>query len=294
MDALSHALIAYILFSGPSLSSLIPFAILGAVIPDVDILFSKISDSHPSLYLFTHGGITHSITGAFALSLLAYFALLLLDIAGGMPGEMLVGAGVYGPAAILAGALLHLAIDLPAMPGIPLLAPVSDRKYTLGILPGPSLLLAVAAIGVVAATVLRLAPFSSAISVYAGVVIAYFATRITAFLYADMRLTGRKVPKINPLEWLIIREDENSYRVSNYSLLKGDGQETVFSRYRDTGPKEVGTSAQRSEVRRFLFHSYCVSAERIGTVLILTDPVREKGYIWYPPNFKRVAVPAVI
>lgn len=292
MDALSHALIAYILFSSPLFSSLIPFAIIGAVIPDADILFSRISDSHPSLYLFTHGGITHSVSGAIVLSLLAYSALLLLDTVGMIPDGILAGAGAFGFIAILAGALLHIVIDLPAMPGIPLLAPFSDRKYTLGILPGPSLLLAVAAAGVAVATLLRIAAFASALTVYAGIVIAYFGIRTAVFLYADIRLTGRKVPTINPLEWLVIRKDEDCYRVSTYSLLKGNGPEAVFSRYRETGAREVDGSAQHSEVRRFLFHSYSVSAERIGSVLILTDPVREKGFVWYPPKFKRVAIPS--
>ncbi|HRY74936.1 MAG TPA: metal-dependent hydrolase [Methanoregulaceae archaeon] len=292
MDALSHALIAYILFSAPLFSSLIPFAILGAVIPDADILFSRISDSHPSLYLFTHGGITHSIPGAVVLSLLTYSALLLLDIFGGIPEGVLAGAGASGFIAILAGALLHLAIDLPAMPGIPLIAPFSDHKYTLGILPGPSLLLAVAAAGVAVATLLRFASFASALTLYAGIVIAYFGVRTAVFLYADVRLKGRKVPKINPLEWLVIRKDEDCYLVSTYSLLKGNRPETVFPRYRETAFSEVDSSTQHSEVRRFLFHSYSVSAERIGSVLILTDPVREKGYVWYPPKFKRVAIPA--
>ena len=44
-------------------------------------------------------------------------------------------------AAVLAGAYLHLGLDSLACPGLPLLAPCSDRKYTVGLLPGPSLLL---------------------------------------------------------------------------------------------------------------------------------------------------------
>jgi len=294
VDALSHALIAYMLFSGPSLSSLAPFAILGAVIPDADIFFSAISDSHPSLYLFTHGGITHSITGAIVVSVVSYSALLLLGAGGFIAGRIIAGAAIYGPAAILAGSLLHLAIDLPAQPGIPLLAPFNDRKYTLGILPGPSLLLAVAAIATIAATLLHIVTFGSALVFYAGIVIAYFATRTCVFLYADVRLSGRKVPTINPLRWLVIQESRDGYRVSHYSLLKGKGPEMAFPRYRGTDAPEVEKTAQVSEVRRFLYHSYSVSAERIGSVLILTDPVREKGYVWYPPKFKRIAVPARI
>jgi inner membrane protein len=49
------------------LTPLLPFAILGAVIMDADIFFSLISDSNPPLYLFTHGGIAHSLAGAHGL-----------------------------------------------------------------------------------------------------------------------------------------------------------------------------------------------------------------------------------
>ncbi|MDD1701180.1 MAG: metal-dependent hydrolase, partial [Methanoregula sp.] len=81
MDALSHALIASILFSAQGLTPFIPFAVLGSVIPDADIFFPQISDRDPSLYLFTHGGIAHSIAGAFIMSLLVYGTVVLLAAA---------------------------------------------------------------------------------------------------------------------------------------------------------------------------------------------------------------------
>ena len=68
MDALSHALITVIIFlAAGSTSSLIPFAVIGAVIVDADIFFSIISDRIPELYIFTHGGFAHSIHGAVAV-----------------------------------------------------------------------------------------------------------------------------------------------------------------------------------------------------------------------------------
>ena len=130
MDALSHALIACILFSASGQNQLIPFAILGAVIMDADILFSWISDRIPSLYLWTHGGITHSIAGAVVLSLLAYLTVISLSAAGVISGAGTVG--VYGFAAILAGALLHIVIDVSAVPGHPAPCPVFRPE----ILPG--------------------------------------------------------------------------------------------------------------------------------------------------------------
>jgi len=290
VDALSHALIAYILFSQPGLVPLIPFAIVGTVIPDADIIFPAIADRTPSLYLFTHGGLAHSITGAFLLSLLAYGAAVLAAAAGIIPQGWFLAAGAYGFAAVLAGALLHVAIDTLACPGIPLLAPFSDRKYTLAILPGPSVLLAGAALGLVVVTVLGLLPSASALLLYAGTVIAYLALRTGMFLVADAKLPGRKIPSFNPLRWLVIREDESSYRVGTYTMFRGFSDEAVFEKFRDTDGRELMRASRSAEVRRFLFHAYCVTAERIGNVLILADPVREKGYLYYPPKYKRVAV----
>ncbi len=193
MDALSHALITYILFSAPGLNPLIPFAILGAVIMDADILFSWVSDRIPSLYLFTHGGITHSIAGAVVLSLLAYFTIILLSAAGVISGAV-AATGVYGFAALLAGALLHIVIDVSAVPGIPLLAPFSDRKYSLGILPGPSLLLFIAAFVLVMEVALSMATFSSAIELYGIVVVVYLTVRAGMFLAVGIQLPGQEDP----------------------------------------------------------------------------------------------------
>ena len=290
MDALSHALIAYILFFTAGLSPLIPFVILGAVIIDADIFFPLFSDNIPSLYLFTHGGITHSLSGAIAMSVVSYIALMLVSAAGIIPEGILSGAGIWGFVAILTGSLIHLAIDLAACPGIPLLAPFIDRKYTLGILPGPSILLAIAAVGTLTATFLNIITFSTALTVYAGSVIAYFTVRIAAFLYADLHLTGRKIPSINPLRWLIIRDEENHWKISTYTFGKGTGARTELPKFQETDADDIHTVAHLPEVRRFLFHSYCVAAERIGSILILADPVREKRYVYYPPKFRRVAV----
>jgi inner membrane protein len=288
VDALSHALIAYILFSAPGLNPLIPFAILGAVIMDADILFSWISDRIPSLYLWTHGGITHSIAGAVVLSLLAYLTVISLSAAGVISGAGAVG--VYGFAAILAGALLHIVIDVSAVPGIPVLAPFSDRKYSLGILPGPSLLLFVAAFVLVMEVALSMTTFSSAIELYGIVVVVYITVRAGMFLAVGIQLPGRKIPSVNPLRWLVILEDVNSYSTRTYTLFKGYTEETVFEKYKNTDASDVFAVSLFPEVRRFLFFSYAVTAERNGKVLVLADPLREKGFLYYPPKYKRIEV----
>jgi inner membrane protein len=290
VDALSHALLVLILFSVTGLTPLLPFAILGAVIMDVDIFFPFISDTNPSLYLFTHGGITHSLAGALVLSVLACLVTILVASAGIISLPALEGYGVYGFAAVLCGALAHLAIDVLACPGIPLLAPFADRKYTPGILPGPSVLLAGIAFGVIAVTVTGLLEFSLAFILYAGIVLTYLAVRGGLFLFVGTRLPGRKIPGIHPLRWLTITGDEASFTVRQYTLFRGFSGESVFSRYKNTSAGEVKSALRFPEVRRLFFHSYGVTAERDGSDLILSDPLRENGYIYYPPHYRRVTV----
>jgi inner membrane protein len=273
------------------LPALLPFAILGAVIMDVDIFFSLISDSIPSLYLFTHGGITHSLAGALVLSVMAYFGIVvLIALAGIIPPPALEGYGVYGFAAVLGGALSHLAIDVLACPGIPLFAPFVDRKYTLGILPGPSILLAGAALGLVAVTIAQVLAFPQALTFYALTVLLYLTVRVGSFLFAFLRLPGRKVPTVNPFRWLTITEDETHFTVRQYALFCGFSSESVFTKYTNTSAAGVKSALRFPEVRRLFFHSYCVTAERIGSVLILSDPLREKRYLYYPPHYKRITV----
>jgi inner membrane protein len=291
VDALSHALVAWILFSAAGLTPLLPFAILGAVIMDADIFFSFISDTDPSLYLFTHGGIAHSFAGAVVLSVLAYGVIVVLLLAGMIPVPALAGIGLWGFAAVLIGACLHLAIDFLACPGIPLLAPFADRKYTAGILPGPSILLAFAALGLVVVTVVRIVELSAASSIYSGIVVLYLAVRGDFFLIAGNRIHGRKVPTVNPFRWLAISEDAEHCTVREYTLFRGLTGESVYSRFRDTSAEEVKSMVRFPEVRRLLFNSSCVIAERTGSGLVLSDPLREHGYLYYPPRYKRVIVP---
>ena len=73
MDSLTHALTAAVLAYVLGIPELMPFLVLGAVIIDADILFSRVSDSNPRLYLFTHGGMAHSIGGAVGIGAIAPF-----------------------------------------------------------------------------------------------------------------------------------------------------------------------------------------------------------------------------
>lgn len=290
MDALSHALVVIIILLALGLPALIPFAIIGAVILDVDIFFSLISDKSPHLYLFTHGGIAHSIFGAVVISALAYLSILGITVAGVIPSSLYPGSGIAVFAIILAGAFLHLFIDLLACPGIPILAPFSEAKFTLGILPGPSVLVMGSAIAVLFLIISSRVPILATLSVYAIVVVLYLVFRTAMFLFAAAILPGLRVPIINPFRWLVITENDTEYSVRYYLAFSGFSNVEVFEKYRNTNPGEVKRYFNMPEVRRLMFNSYIAIAERSGATLIISDPLREKGYLYYPPKYKLVAI----
>lgn len=290
MDALSHALIIVILLSAIGTPGFIPFAILGAVILDVDIFFPFISERNPRLYLFTHGGIAHSVAGAVVMSVLAFLAMMLITATGFVPSPVPHQSGIVMFAIILAGAFLHLFIDLVACPGIPILAPFSDKKYTLGILPGPSVLLVGTAIGVLVPVASGLVPLFGAVAVYAAIVVLYLVFRTVMFLYAAVTLRGRRMLTISPFRWLVITENDDAYTVRYYMILRGFSGGETFEKYRNTSLREIELYLDMPDVRRLKFNSHITIAEKSGSALIIRDPLREKGYIYYPSNYKQVTL----
>ena len=79
MDSFTHAFAIAIPLLLAGNAVLVPFAVIGAVIPDIDGVFFLLPNDEPSNYILTHGGITHSIAGAALLSLAAFIVLKLLS-----------------------------------------------------------------------------------------------------------------------------------------------------------------------------------------------------------------------
>jgi inner membrane protein len=271
----------------------LPFFVLGAVIIDADILFFRISERHPSLYLFTHGGCAHSITGAVVLSVIAWTAAALVLATGPVHPGLPVPVASVAFAAVLAGALLHIGLDTLAVPGLPLLAPFSDRKYTAGLLPGPSILLMAVSLFFVIWVGLGEVDLPAMILPYAAVIAAFLAARITAFCIARtaLRGKGRAIPTINPLRWLVIGETPEVWTVGEYRIGKGMGETECLMKYRSTSAGETLSFLTRPEVRRLRFHSYIVTVEKVGDEIVFSDPLRVSGRIFYPPYYTRVRVP---
>ena len=293
MDALSHALITVIFFlAAGSTSSLIPFAVIGAVIVDADIFFRIISDRVPELYIFTHGGFAHSIPGAVAVSALGSLGIMLAVLAGAVPAGVLSIPLPLAFFAILAGAGIHLVIDALAYPGIPLLYPLSDSKVTFGILPGPSIFLFITTSAILVTRALGQINTPGALTFASAVFILFLVFHALLFLFARQKLPeGRRVPLPNPLHWIIIGENETSFQITRYSLTRGISGSEILEKYINTDPGEAGKFQALPEVRRLKFHSYITVAEKTRSEFIFSDPLREKGYFLYPPDYKRWVIP---
>ena len=295
MDVLSHALVTATLFLAlGSPSSLIPFAIIGAVILDADLFFMILSDKSPALYLFTHGGVAHSIPGAVGMSALAAAGILLASLLGVIPASMVTIPMFTGFLVLLAGSLVHLGIDALAYPGIPVFYPLSERKITAGVLPGPSILLFTTTGSALLVLALGRVSTSLALTIATTVVIFFLAFRTVLVLAVrHTQPRGRLVPLPNPLQWIIINEDENTVSVSRYSILGGiDGTET-FDKYTNTDLHETEHFHSLPEIRRLKFHSYTTVVEKTRSGFIFSDPLREKGYFRYPPGYRRWEIPRI-
>jgi len=292
VDSLTHALVAAIVVYVLGFPHLIPFIVIGVVIIDADVIFSYFSDPHPSLYLFVHGGIAHSIFGVVVMTVLACAGTWTAALAGFIDPIILEKAGPVGFIAILAGAFLHIAMDLPATPGIPLFAPKSDTKYALFILPGPSLFMMAVSLVFLTWMATGIITPSQGIPAYLAIFTAFLLVRFVAFLVSRPGLRGtlRVIPQVNPLRWLAINDDGDAWKVQDYRIGRGMTEPAKYPKFKNTSPEEVARYLELPEVMRMRYSSYVVTAEKEGNTLIFSDPLRVSGRLFYPPHFKRVRI----
>jgi inner membrane protein len=292
VDSLTHALVAALLAYILGFPQFIPFAVIGAVIIDTDVLFSLISDRHPSLYLFIHGGIAHSLAGAVVMSVLSYTGIAFAALAGLVAPALLVRAGPAGFAVVLAGAFLHIAMDLPATPGLPLLAPASDKKYALFILPGPSIFLMAVSLFFLIWMALGVVTLAEGILAYGAILVVFLLVRFAAFLASRPVLRGTiwAIPQVNPLRWLAIYESRDAWMARDYRIGLGMTDPVSYPKFRNTSQKEVASCSVLPEVQRLRYHSYIVTAEKEDGSIIFSDPLRVSGRIFYPLHFKKVRI----
>ncbi len=293
MDSLTHGLTAAILAFALGHPELIPFAVAGSMIVDVDVFFSRIGDRNPGRYLFTHGGIAHGLAGAAVMGSLAWAVVAPAAGAGLFPPAISGATTAAAFVAALGGAYLHIGLDTLACPGLPLLAPRSDAKYTVGLLPGPSVLLMAASVLFLAGLGLGVVGWPGMILPYVAVVVAFLAVRLAAFVLvrAKLRGAGRPIPTVSPLRWLVIGETPDAWTVGEYRIGKGLSEPATFLKYRNVTADAVAPYLDLPEVRRVRYHSYITTAAVEEGTLAIADPLRTSRAIFYPPYFAEVRIP---
>jgi inner membrane protein len=280
-------LIAWILLQLVNAVYLLPFAILGAFVPDLDVVSMVLSEKLPRLYIFTHGGFTHSILGAAVTATAIYAGCL---IAGSAVGFPVPGYGAAAFLVILVMGYVHLLLDSLAYPGIPVLYPFSRTKFTWGVFPGPSLI-------VLAMTLVFLASYpltywDCPTTAFYVVVFSSFVTASIVYKIAiSVALPGKTIPTFNPVVWLTIEETPDAVTVRRYALFRGFTETRTYPKWDGVQPAEIEPYRDSVEVERLRYNSYFTIATREDGGILLRDPMREDGFIFYPNRHTRVHVP---
>lgn len=287
MDSLTHALVAVVLFYAPFPGQAVLFAILGATLPDIDILLKRFSDRDPGLFVFSHGGFTHSIPGILAVSAgIVIGFLLCLNLGGHVEGLSYVFMAF---AFACAGGVTHVLLDVLAFPGIPLLYPLTSKKFTAGIFAGPSLVFLGVSLGLFLLFLsgYPVLPALPVIAVCGGV---YILAHVLLKVYVSFTHKGITIPTFNPLKWLVIQGSSSAYTVYRTGLMAGDGKMIVYPRYDGVNPEFIHRHMNDPELQRLAYYSYIMVAGSEGDVVVIRDPLREDGVLFYPPAFTRVRI----
>ncbi len=285
MDSITHALLALFLLSAAGVQEALLFGVLGAVILDADILFPLFSRRNPRWFIFTHGGVAHSICGAVLAATLIFLGLLPFAATGLLP----IPLGWDTPFWILGGALFHLSLDLLAYPGIPLLYPLSEQKYTIGIFPGPSLalmLISVVYLGMVAGGILSI----SAPLPYIVAILLYLGFRTGLKIAFALHVPGRTIPTYHPFRWFSLEENEGSYLFRQHAWNNSLPLVRSYPRLQNLDLQDLEHYNHLPEVRRHRFHSYISVVHKSDGRIVFRDPLREEGFIPYPPVFQTIEV----
>jgi inner membrane protein len=287
VDSVTHAFFVAAILAFLGRPDLILFGVMGAVMIDSDILYSKISDRCPSLYVFTHGGFTHSLAGALVVAGATSAGILIIASTGLIPALTLAGIPTAALGAVFLGSFTHVALDYLAYPGIPVLYPATDRKYTLGVFAGPSPVMMVVSWVYLILLILGVASLA-ALPLWFGIFLLVVAVFTVLKIVMALTLKGESIPTFNPFRWYEIRETEDTFIFRCISLIRGSCGEKEFIKSRDVTVGDMAGSAGIPEVKRLKYYSYFTTAERDGDAIVIRDPLRDEGIIFYPQSYKKI------
>jgi len=277
---------------------LLLWGIIGTVILDIDVIFSLFSDPYPSLFIFSHGGFTHSLLGAVLVSVVIFFIfrhiltslavrkrifLQFPDLGEFLPSQVPAWVVIV----VMAGAFLHLGLDCCATPGLPLLYPLSVHKYALGMLSGSILILFVTSLGFLG-LLLWGRVNENHLKIYAVIFLIILLVSGGLKVYVSSNTEGRTLSTLNPLSWLVIRENNTAYTVEEYEVFWGIISQTSYVKYQNITPSDILAYDTMPEVKRLNYFSYITVVEKNETQITFSDPLREHRIIWYPPYYSQV------
>ena len=293
MDSLTHALLVTSMLVGIGALELVPFGILGAVILDADVLFYLISSKRPDLYIFIHGGAAHSIAGAAAMAIAAYGIMYVVTLA--IEHFFLLTFpftfNLLALVAVIVGAMVHVALDFLASPGIPLFWPFKETKFTLGIFAGPSVVMILISWTFIILFVAGLVPISGLI-VYGILFLAYFTFSLTIRIAAAIKISGMTYPTINPFMWLVIEKQTDSWSLKFVDLITGfDTGNRTWPALQGVTEEDMNQVSDIPEIRRVRYHScFTIASRQDNGDIVIWDPARLEKIIRYPPYYMRTII----
>lgn len=293
MDSITHALLITALLTAIGAPTLVPFGILGAVVLDADLLFHPVSSKRPPLYMLIHGGASHSIAGAACMAAMAYGAMYFLVLASEHFFHFIppFTFTIFALTAVIAGAMLHIALDFLASPGIPLFWPWRDTKYTLGVFAGPSAVMIFISWTFLILLIAGIVQVSGLIF-YGALFLVYFAISLTIRIVAAVKIHGLTLPTMNQLRWLAIENSQNTWKLKFVNLLTGyESGNRSWPAISGVSEEDIDRISPMPVVRRVRYHSCFTIASRLENGdIVIQDPSRVEGIIRYPPYYTRVTL----
>jgi inner membrane protein len=129
---------------------------------------------------------------------------------------------------------------------------------------------------------------------YAAILIMFLLVRFVAFLVSRPALRGtvQVIPQVNPLRWLAITDSGDSWMAQDYRIGLGMADPVNYPKFKNMSPEEIVPCLALPEVRRLRYYSYIMTSEKKDGAIIISDPLRVSGRLFYPPHFKQVRIAA--